>query len=87
MKKPHIHGQGPFSAKVRSDRATSRQLSPARLLAPRILERDAAIEDGFFARLMLNLIRHKISNALKLAGKTNLCREEQRLDLGGDFFQ
>ena len=36
---------------------------------------------------MLNLIRHKISDTLKLAGKTNLCREEQRLDLGGDFFQ
>jgi len=46
--------------------------SPARLFAPRIFERHAAIEDGFFARLMLNLIGHEISNTLKLTGKASL---------------
>jgi hypothetical protein len=72
MKKPHIHRQGPFSAKVRSDRATRHQLLPARLLTPRILQRNASIKDGFFFRLMLNLIGHEISDTLKLTGKASL---------------
>lgn len=36
---------------------------------------------------MLNFISNKISDTLKLTGKTSLCRKEQWLNLGRDFFQ
>lgn len=36
---------------------------------------------------MLNFVSNKISDTLKLTGKTGLCREEHRLNLGCDFFQ